>query len=164
MNNKQFPGLNVLSNDSRETLNNNIMNTDVIDAVANMINTSGKNRAQRRRLEKGLARTNKLSEKAQKKLDYSLYHEYKAVTDKDFVHFNAILALVMFEDYRWIETEENDHGQITSLLERVQKKMLKYKDKNFSTEDICREVYKKTGIMLYSDIESNKIGKETYEE
>lgn len=163
MNNK-LPGLNVLSNSGRDALNDNIMHDDVIDAVANMINTSGKNRAQRRRLERGLARTNKLTEKAQKKINNSLYEEYKSVTDKDFVHFNAILALVMYDDYRWRETEENDHGQITSLLERIQKKMTKYLEMDYSTEDICKEVYKKTGIMLFSDLEANNIKEETYEE
>lgn len=142
---------NVLDNSFR----NKIMEQDVIDSVANMINSSGANRAQRRRLEKGLARANKLSEKAQKKLDYSAYNKYKAITDKDYVHFNAVLALVMYEDYRWKEDPDAEHGQITSLMERIQKKMRKLKDKGYETEDIVNRVYELTGIQLISDLEAS---------
>ena len=141
--------LNVLSN----TLRDKFMEQDVIDSVANMINTSGANRAQRRRLEKGLARANKLSESAQKKLDHSAYNKYKEITDRDFVHFNAVLCLVMYEDYGWKETEDNDHGQITSLMERIQKKMRKLQEEDYTTEDIVDMVDNLTGIKLISDID-----------
>ena len=143
--------MNVLDNSFR----NKVMEQDVIDTVANMINTSGANRAQRRRLEKGLARANKLSEKAQKKLDYSAYNKYKAITDEDFVHFNAVLALVMYEDYRWEEDPDAEHGQITSLMERIQKKMRKLQKDGYSTKDIVNRVYELTGIQLVSDIEAS---------
>ena len=86
-----------------------------------------------------------------KKLEYSAYEKYRDITDNDFVHFNAILALVMYEDYHWKETDEQDHGQITSLLERIQKKLRKYQAMKYTTDDIVREVHKKTGILLIPD-------------
>ncbi|MBR6289324.1 MAG: hypothetical protein IKR19_08315 [Acholeplasmatales bacterium] len=136
--------LNVMSNQKRSEINQ-------VDEIADMINKSAVNRAQRRRIEKSIARTTKLSQKTMEKLQNSAYEKYKEVTDKDFVHFNAILALVMYEDYHWKEDENQDHGQITSLMERIQKKMRKYQDLEYSTEDLAREVYKKTGILLISD-------------
>ena len=44
---------------------------DPISQVAAMINNSGMNRGQRRRLEKALAKTERLTERAQKRLDRS---------------------------------------------------------------------------------------------
>ena len=147
-----YQGLNVLSNQSRKNLD--IANIDTIDEVANMIKSSGASRGERRRLEKALAKTNKLSakalKKAQEKVNYEAYEEYKDITDLDFVHFNAILGLVMCDDYHWKE-DGLDHGQITSLFERIQTKMAKYNNLKKSTEDICKELYQKTGIILNSD-------------
>lgn len=145
-------GMNVLSN----TFRDKFLETDTIDAVANMINTSGANRAQRRRLEKGLAKTNKLSSKAYNHIENKVYNKYKEVTDEDYIHFNAVLALVMYEDYNWKETPDNTHGQITSLLERLQKKMTKLKEEGYTTQDIVNKVDELTGILLVSDIDAQK--------
>lgn len=148
----------MLNNDSMNVLSNTyrdkFLEQDTIDTVANMINTSGANRAQRRRLEKSLAKTNKLSAKVHDKIEHKIYNKYKDITDEDFTHFNAILALVMYEDYRWREDET--HDQITSLLERFQHKMQKYKDLNYTTDKVCKEVEELTGIVLISDIKAKK--------
>lgn len=146
MNNSNLP-FNVLSNQTKKE-------TDEIDEIANMINNSGANRAQRRRLEKTLAKTTKLSQKAMDKLSEKAYKEYTEITDKDFVHFNAVLGMVMYEDYHWTEDENQEHGQITSLMERIQKKMRKYLNNGWTTEDIVKELEDKTGICLVSDVES----------
>ena len=142
--------LNVLSNQSRTE----VTLDQQIDEIANLINATGGNRAQRRRIEKSIAKTTRLSEKTIKKIENSAYEKYRDITDKDYVHFNAILALVMYEDYHWKETDEQEHGQITSLMERIQKKIRKYQNMNYSTKDIVKEVYKKTGILLISDGEN----------
>jgi ribosomal protein S17E len=139
--------LNVLSNQSRD----NVSLDQQIDEIANIINSKSTNRAQRRRIEKSIAKTARLSEKTIKKIENSAYEKYRDITDSDYVHFNAVLAMVMYEDYHWKETDEHDHGQITSLMERVQKKIRKYQDMDYSTEDIVKEVYKKTGILLVPD-------------
>lgn len=138
---------NVLSNQY-------IKESDQIDEIANMINNSGANRAQRRRLEKTLAKTTKLSQKAMDKLSEKAYKEYMDITDRDFIHFNAVLGMVMYEDYHWTEDETQEHGQITSLMERIQKKMKKYLNQGWTTEDIVKELEDKTGICLVSDLES----------
>lgn len=130
---------NVLSSENRS-------HQDTLDQVAAMINNSGMNRGQRRRLEKALAKTEKLTEKAQRKLDYNAYKTYQAAVDKNFLHFFAILSLVMGEDYRWKEDESSD--QITSLLERVGKKLEKYANKGYTTEDLVKIVEDKYGIVL----------------
>ncbi len=136
--------LNVFSNQYRQENNQ-------IDQIANMINTSGANRGQRRRLEKTLAKTTKLSQKAMAKLEDKAYEKYMGIAERDFVHFNAILGLVMYEDYHWKESEDQEHGQILSLMERIQKKMKKYQDMDYTTEDVARELQEKTGITLVTD-------------
>lgn len=144
-------GLNFLSNQARD----NLTNMDTIDEVANMIKASGASRGERRRLEKALAKTTKLSNKARAKaqcnLDYSAYEEFREITDLDFVHFNAVLGIVMYEDYHWKEDENQEHGQILSLFERIQAKMRKYKNSGTSTKDICKELENLTGIVLLPD-------------
>ena len=146
-NNNNIP-LNVFSNSYRQE-------NDQIQEVANMINNSGMSRSQRRRLEKTLSKTNKLSQKAMDKLENKAYKKYREIVDVDFVHFNAILGLVMYEDYHWKEEATQEHGQITSLMERIQKKMLKYQDMGYTTEDVAKELEDKTGIMLVTYSEDN---------
>lgn len=140
---KDIP-VNVLSNDLRN-------DEDTIDKVAAMINNSGYNRSQRRRLEKALCRTQKLTERAQKQLDHSAYKEYQAAVDKNFVHFFAALGLCMMEHYNWKETPDNDHGQLTSLFERLTKTLQKYHDMGYETEDLVKLLDEKTGILLVPD-------------
>ena len=141
--------LNMLDNKFRQYA----MESDTIDDVANMINSSGANRAQRRRLEKALAKTNKLTKKAEEKIHKGIYNKYKQLTDQDFVHFNAILGLVMCNEYGWVEEEDNE--QITELFERIQDYMRKYNEEGKSTKDAVMELENLTGIQLISDLEVN---------
>lgn len=126
---------------------------DPITQVAAMINNSGMNRGQRRRLEKALARTEKLTEKAQKKLDREKYKEYKAAVDRNFMHFFATLALTMGEDYHWREDEQ--HDQISSLLERLEKKLEKLSAQGYTTDDIVKLVDEKYDLLLVSKEDGN---------
>lgn len=124
---------------------------DSIDQVAAMINSKSTSPSQRKRLERSLKKVDNIYRHAQERLDYSAYEKYRDITDLDFVHFNAILAITMYKDYRWRESEDDEHGQITSLMERIQKNMRKYKEKGYSTKDIVEEVEKLTGILLVQD-------------
>ena len=135
-----FNVLNNSNNDQQETIN----------TVAAMINNSGYNRGQRRRLEKALGKTTKLSQKLQDKINKHAYSEYQNAVDKNYVHFFSVLALTLLEDYRW--REDDTHDQISSMLERVGKKIDKYADQGYSTEDIAKLVEEKTGIVLIPDI------------
>lgn len=125
------------------------LNMDSIDKVAAMINTKTKNRGQRRRLEKSLKRIDKIYKHVQDKVDRSAYEQYQKAVDNNFLHFFAILALTMKEDYMWREDET--HDQISSLLERVDKKINKYAKKGFNTEDIVNLVDETCDIKLIPD-------------
>lgn len=136
--------LNVLSSTYRKKLS-------PVDEVAQMLTAPGVSRTERKQILRALNKTTKLTEKAQKRLDQSAYEKYRDITDLDFVHFNAILGLVLYEDYHWKEDENQEHGQITSMMERIQKKMRKYQKLGYSTQDIVKELDDKTGILLVPD-------------
>ena len=87
------------------------LNMDSIDKVAAMINTKTTNRGQRRRLEKSLKRVDKIYKHVQDRVDRSAYEQYQKAVDKNFLHFYAILALTMKEDYMW--REDDTHDQIS---------------------------------------------------
>ena len=125
------------------------LNMDSIDKVAAMINTKTTNRGQRRRLEKSLKRVDKIYKHVQDRVDRSAYEQYQKAVDKNFLHFYAILALTMKEDYMW--REDDTHDQISSLLERVDKKINKYAKKGFNTEDIVNLVDETCDIKLIPD-------------
>lgn len=125
------------------------LNMDSIDKVAAMINTKTTNRGQRRRLERSLKKVEKIYQHVQGRVDRSAYEQYQKAVDKNFLHFYAILALTMKEDYMWREDET--HDQISSLLERVDKKINKYAKKGYTTEDIVKLVEEETEIALIAE-------------
>lgn len=143
----KYESLNVLS----QKKPSEYMSDDCIQDVANMLKSKGGNRSQRRRLEKSLGRVETVLSHVQKRVDNSAYKEYQKAVDKDYVHFFSCLALTMIEDYGWNETEDNEHGQITSLLERVDRKIRKYSDLGYTTEDLTHKLDEMTGILLVPD-------------
>ena len=148
----KYQSLNILNIKNRK----DYMSDDCIQDVANMINASGQNRSQRRRLEKTLGKVETIMEHTQSHVDRSAYAEYQKAVDQNFLHFFAILGLTMLEDYRWEETEENDHGQITSLFQRVDKKIKKYAEMGYTTEELVGLLDEKTGILLVPDSHEHK--------
>ena len=143
----KYESLNVLN----QKKPSEYMSDDCIQDVANMLKSKGGNRSQRRRLEKSLGRVETVLSHVQKRVDDSAYREYQKAVDKNYVHFFSCLALTMIEDYGWKETEDNEHGQITSLLERVDKKIKKYSDLGYTTEDLTHKLDEMTGILLVPD-------------
>ena len=143
----KYESLNVLS----QKKPSEYMSDDCIQDVANMLKSKGGNRSQRRRLEKSLGKVETVLSHVQKRVDNSAYKEYQKAVDKDYVHFFSCLALTMIEDYGWKETEDNEHGQITSLLERVDRKIRKYSDLGYTTEDLTHKLDEITGILLVPD-------------
>lgn len=143
-----YTNLNVLSNKNNRLIDN--YSDDAIDQIANMVKATGKNRSQRRRLEKSLGKMQTILEHSQKHLDKSAYREYQAAVDLNFTQFFSILAITMAQDYRWREDES--HNQISSLLERVNNKIEKYnKGGNFDTEAALRDCEELTGLILIPD-------------
>lgn len=143
----KYQSLNVLN---RRSALDDITGVDTVSEVTALINQAG-NRSTRRRVEKALNKTQTITRHCNIKATEKANEQLKKKYDKDFVHFYAVLALVMYEDYRWKESEDNDHGQITSLMERVNKKMQKYLDLGYTTEDLVNLVDEKTGILLVTD-------------
>lgn len=129
------------------------MNQDAIGQVASRINTATASPSQRKRLERSLNKLENIHRHVQDHLDYSAYEKYRDITDLDFVHFNAILGITMYEDYHWTESENAEHGQITSLMERIQKNMRKYKSMGYSTREVADKLEELTGIRLVADNE-----------
>lgn len=122
------------------------LNMDSIDKVAAMINTKTTNRGQRRRLEKSLKKVDRIYKHVQDRVDRSAYEQYQKAVDEDFLHFYSILALTMKEDYHWREDEQ--HDQISSLLERVDNKIKKYADKGYKTKNLVDLVEESCDIKL----------------
>lgn len=122
------------------------MSDDCIADVANLLKAKGGNRSQRRRLEKSLGKVETIYKHAQKRVDDSAYKEYQRCVDMNYLHFFAVLALVAKEDYKWLEDDR--HDQISSLLERVDKKIKKYANAGYETEDLMKLVEEEIGIVL----------------
>ena len=135
---------NVLSNASRDSMS-------TVDQVSQMLSAPGVSKSERKQIRRALNKTRQLTSKAQARLDQSAYEKYRDITDMEFVHFNAVLALTMYHDYRWTEDDSQEHGQITSLMERIQKRMRKYQEAGKTTKDIVKELEEKTGIVLVPD-------------
>lgn len=128
-------------------LNPKFVNTDdAISEVAAMINNSGKNRNQRRRLERALRKTENIVTHAQDRLDQSAFREYEKIAEKDMVHFFAILGIVFVDDYKW--KEDDTHNQIESLFRRMSSKIEYFANQGMTTDDIVKLLEDKTGIVL----------------
>ncbi len=143
-------GLNVLANSPKS---DDFMSDKAISELASMINAAGRNRAERKRLQRTLRKTENIRKAVQQNVDMSAYREFSKIVDQNFTHFFACLGILMHDKYHWQETEDHEHGQIVSLFERLNKLIDKYADMNYSTQDICDELYEKTGIQLMMDEE-----------
>lgn len=149
MNNK-YQSLNVLNYKKHANSENGyLLADDAINELAGMLDASG-NRKSRRKIEKVLSKTAKIQERADARANKRAYSKIEERVDEDFMYIFGIIGITMYEDYHWKETEDNEHGQITSLYERLTKKMEKYTEMGYSTEDILNHLDELTGIRLVS--------------
>ena len=146
----EYKRLNVLS---QRSFLDDYKDRNAVNEVTAMVSSAG-NRRTRRKIEKSLIKTENILRYADKKAAERANEEIIKRTDSNYVHFFAILALTMYEDYRWRESDDNDHGQITSLMERLNKKMVKYE--GYSTEEVVKIVDDLTGILLMTDKQAEK--------
>ena len=137
----KYQSLNVLNMKQK-----NYMSDDTVAEVARMINTSGANRKQRRDISRSLNKMENILAHAQAHVDKSAYADYKKDLDRDMVHFFGILALTLDEDYHWKEDET--HDQISSMLERVGRKINKYRVEGYDMDDIVKLVDERYNILL----------------
>ena len=145
----KYQSLNVLN--KKRTLEP--FDADVVSQMEKAICSRNLSPSERKQVIRALKKTENIVNAAQGKLDRATYDECVRIVDSDFVHFTAALGLVMYEDYRWREGIDNDHGQISSMFDRLNKKLEKYKNKGYDTYQLCLELYTKTGIQIYSDKE-----------
>lgn len=142
----KYQSLNVLS----QKKPNEYMSDDAIQDVANMINASGENRSQRRRLERSLRKVENITAHAQKHLDDSAYKEYQKRLDTNYIYFFSCLALTMADKYKWKEDES--HDQISSIIESVDKTISKYANQGYTAEKLADLVDERLDIRLLPDV------------
>ena len=123
-----------------------ITSNDAINKVAAMINNSGKNRAQRRRLEKSMGRMETILSRTQKYVDRSAFKQYQAGLDENMRRFFSVLGIVVKEKYGFKESE--DDNEISTLFDYVNQYLEKYQDLTTDeVSELCQEI---TDITLIS--------------
>ena len=128
---------NVLSND-------NWNNQDHIDRLAAIINNSGCNRYQRRRLEKAAG---KLTKKAENKIGRNLYDKYQAAADSNMRRFFSVLGIVLKDKYGFEESDDKE--EISDMFDVLNKYLSEYQD--LSTDEVAEICSEKTGLILIPD-------------
>ena len=151
-NNSKYQSLNVLNYSNKGT--NFITNDEAVNKLASMVNATG-SRSSRRKMERAINKSVKLQKAAEVRANQKAFSKVAERVDDDFMYLFGIIGITMYEDYHWKETEDNEHGQITSLYERLTKKMEKYTDMNYSTDDVLSHLEGLTGIKLVSSFKQN---------
>lgn len=125
---------------------------NAVEQVTAMINKASKNRSTRRKIEKSLGKTASIFEHCEKRANERATKELNMKVDQDLIWICAAVGLTLYEDYHWKEDQDNEHGQITSFLERLTKRMYSYTAEEGRTprsaEDLAKELFEKTGIMI----------------
>lgn len=135
-----YAPINVLSN-------RNFGTPATVDSVNAFVSAQG-NRSQRRQVLKALRKSETIREWTNKEANKALQRELGDRADDDLIWMVATLADTLYEDYHWKESPDNDHGQITSFIERFVKRMNSYADKGYSTRDLVEMIEEKIGITL----------------
>ena len=145
----KYDSVNVLNNKS---FLDHLEDKDAIAEISAMINGAGGNRSQRRKLEKTLSKVEKIQAKCETSARERADKEMALRYDRNIMYAYACIGLVLNEDYHWKEDSDQEHGQITSFLERLANKMMKYTEMDYSTEDVLNLLYDRTGVRLVSDV------------
>lgn len=135
----KYQRLNVLSQTNRD-----YMSDDCIQQVANMINASGSNRSQRKRLERALNKVENIYSQAQKRVDRTAYREYQYTLDGMMVRFFSVLGIVLKNKYGFQESE--DQEEISDMFNALNSQFEQLRD--VSTEEISDMCFEQTGIRL----------------
>ena len=117
---------------------------DSVEEVAALINSRGRNRAQRKKLEKALRKTENIVAHAQKKLDRSAYKEYSAAVEKDMCRFFAILGIIGKKNWNWTDQELEDNLDLfNAYLEEY---------REYDTDEVAKICEEVTGIILIPEV------------
>ena len=123
------------------------MSNDAIQEVANMINTSGGNRSQRKRLERALRKTENIQKHAQDHLDKRAYKEFQECLDSNMTRFFSVLGIVLKTQYGFEESEEKE--EISHMFELLNTYLVEYQE--LSTDEVAKISYETTGIQLIAE-------------
>lgn len=120
------------------------LSPDAVSEVAAMINNSGRNRKQRRKLEKALNKTENIVKHAQNKLDRSAYKEYSAAVEQNMCRFFAIFGIAGKKNWGWSDEElESNFDLLNAYLEE-------YRD--YTTDEVAKICEEATGIILIPEV------------
>ncbi len=138
-----YAPINVLSN-------KNFGTPATVESVNAYVSAQG-NRSQRRQVLKALRKSETIRDWTNKQAQKQLERELGDRADDDLIWLIATLADTLYEDYHWKESPDNEHGQITSFIERFVKRMNGYAAEGYSTRYLVEMVEEKTGICLVPD-------------
>lgn len=140
----KFTRLNILNQDR------DYMQDDVVQEIANMINTSGGNRAQRKRLERALRKTENIQKHAQDHLNKRAYKEFQQCLDSNMTRFFSVLGIVLKTQYGFEESDEPDgKEEITDMFNLLNAYLVEYQE--LSTDEVAKICYETTGIQLIAE-------------
>lgn len=121
-----------------------------VNSVNAMVNSYG-SRSQRRDVMKTMHSRENIRKEFEAEYRRKLQESIGDRSDDDLIWLLCTVADVLYEDYHWKETPDNDHGQISSFMEKFVKRMNNYAAKGYSTRYMVEYIEKKTGIMLVPD-------------
>ena len=121
-----------------------------VNSVNAMVNSYG-SRSQRRDVMKTMHSRENMRQSFEAEYQRKLKESIGDRSDDDLIWLLCTVADVLYEDYHWKETPENDHGQITSFMEKFVKRMNSYAKNGYSTRYMVDYIEKKTGIKLVPD-------------
>lgn len=137
----KFTRLNILNQ------NRDYMQDDVVQEIANMINASGGNRAQRKRLERALRKTENIQKHAQDYLNRRAYKEFQQCLDSNMTRFFSVLGIVLKTQYGFEESEDKE--DITHMFDLLNTYLVEYQE--LSTDEVAKICYETTGIQLIAE-------------
>ena len=121
-----------------------------VNSVNAMVNRAG-NRSQRRDVMKTMHSRENMRQEFEAEYQRKLQESIGDRSDEDLIWMLCTCADVLYEDYHWKESPENDHGQITSFMEKFVKRMNNYANRGYSTRYMVDYIEQKTGIKLVPD-------------
>lgn len=137
----KFTRLNILNQ------NRDYMQDDVVQEIANMINASGGNRAQRKRLERALRKTENIQKHAQDHLNRRAYKEFQQCLDSNMTRFFSVLGIVLKTQYGFEESEDKE--EISHMFDLLNTYLEEYQE--LSTDEVAKICYETIGIELIAE-------------
>lgn len=134
-----YKSLNVLNQKQ------DFMSDDAIQNVANMINGAGFNRGQRRRLEKAMAKTQKIYEHTQDRVNDKVYKEYQTLADEHMRRFFAIMGIILVKNKGY----KPDSDELIDVFDLFNAYLVEYQ--SLTTDEVCQIAEEVTEFKIISE-------------